>query len=92
MEQRRSLRRPGADIPGGLRPDHRPGTEEPDRDGCIVKDPSGWELAVKSLVDRVKLGTKRSVLTDGKGIPLGCVAAPANRHDSQLVRPTPEKL
>ena len=37
-------------------------------------------------------GTKRSLLTDGAGIPLGCVVAPANRHDSPLLRPTLEKL
>lgn len=61
-------------------------------DGCIVKAPRGGEMAGKSPVDRGKLGTKRSVLTDGKGIPLGCVAAPANRHDSPLLRPTLEKL
>ena len=61
-------------------------------DGCIVKAPCGGEMAGKSPVDRGKLGTKRSVLTDGKGIPLGCVAAPANRHDSPLLRPTLEKL
>ncbi|GAA1495338.1 hypothetical protein GCM10009628_03400 [Paeniglutamicibacter kerguelensis] len=40
-------------------------------DGCIVKPPCGGELAGKSPVDRGKLGTKRSVLTDGRGIPLG---------------------
>lgn len=61
-------------------------------DGCIVKAPCGGELSGKSPVDRGKQGTKRSVLTDGKGIPLGCVAAPANRHDSPLLRPTLEKL
>lgn len=61
-------------------------------DGCIVKAPCGGEMAGKSRVDRGKLGTKRSVPTDAKGIPLGCVAAPANRHDSPLLRPTLEKL
>lgn len=61
-------------------------------DGCIVKAPCGGELSGKSPVDRGKLGTKRSVLTDRMGIPLGCVAAPANRHDSPLLRPTLEKL
>ena len=57
-------------------------------DGCIVKAPCGGEVAGKSPVDRGKLGTKRSVLTDAAGIPLGCVIAPANRHDSPLLRPT----
>jgi transposase len=57
-------------------------------DGCIVKAPCGGEVAGRSPVDRGKLGTKRSVMTDAFGIPLGCVIAPANRHDSPLLRPT----
>ena len=61
-------------------------------DGCIVKAPCGGEAAGKSPVDRGKQGTKRSVLVDGSGIPLGCVAAPANCHDSPLLRPTLERL
>lgn len=61
-------------------------------DGCVVKAPCGGEVAGKSPVDRGKLGTKRSVLTDAAGIPLGCVIAPANRHDSPLLRPTLAKL
>jgi hypothetical protein len=61
-------------------------------DGCLVKAPCGGEAAGKSPVDRGKQGTKRSVLADGHGIPLGCVVAPANRHDSPLLRPTLEKL
>lgn len=61
-------------------------------DGCIVKAPCGGEAAGKSPVDRGKQGTKRSLLTDAGGIPLGCVAAPANRHDSPFLRPTLERL
>lgn len=61
-------------------------------DGCIVKAPCGGEAAGKSPVDRGKQGTKRSVLTDGAGIPLGCVVAPANRNDSPLLRPSLDKL
>lgn len=61
-------------------------------DGCIVKAPCGGEVAGKSPVDRGKQGTKRSLMTDGKGIPLGCIIAPANRHDSPLLRPTLERL
>lgn len=61
-------------------------------DGCIVKAPCGGEIAGKSPVDRGKQGTKRSVVTDGNGIPLGCVGAPANRNDSPLLRPTLEKI
>lgn len=61
-------------------------------DGCIVKAPAGGEVAGRSPVDRGKQGTKRSLLTDGAGIPLGCVIAPANRHDSPFLRPTLDKL
>ena len=61
-------------------------------DGCITKAPCGGEAAGPSPVDRGKQGTKRSLLTDAGGIPLGCVVAPANRHDSPLLRPTLEKL
>jgi transposase len=61
-------------------------------DGCMVKAPCGGEAAGRSPVDRGKQGTKRSLLTDANGIPLGCVVAAANRHDSPLLRPTLEKL
>ena len=61
-------------------------------DGCVVKAPCGGEASGKSPVDRGKQGTKRSLLVDGAGIPLGCVAAPANQHDSPLLRPTLETL
>lgn len=61
-------------------------------DGCIVKAPCGGEAAGKSPVDRGKQGTKRSLLVDAAGIPLGCVVAPANCHDSPLLRPTLETL
>lgn len=61
-------------------------------DGCITKAPCGGEAAGKSPVDRGKQGTKRVLLSDGAGIPLGCVVAPANRHDSVFLRPALECL
>ena len=61
-------------------------------DGCIVKAPCGGEAAGRSPVDRGKQGTKRSVLVDAKGIPIGCVIAGANCHDSPLLAPTLDKL
>jgi transposase len=61
-------------------------------DGCIAKAPGGGEVAGRSPVDRGKLGYKRSLLVEGKGIPLGRVLAPANRHDSPLLSPTLDKL
>jgi putative transposase len=53
--------------------------------------------------DRGKLGTKRRVLTDGGGVPIGLAGEGANRHDFTMVQetltgipierptPTPEK-
>ncbi len=38
--------------------------------------------------DRGKRGTKRSVLTDGNGIPLAVAIDGANRHDSKLLAAT----
>ena len=54
-------------------------------DGCVTKAPCGGEKAGKSPVDRGKRGIKRSMAVDAKGIPLGTVSAPANRHDSPLL-------
>lgn len=57
-------------------------------DGCITKTPCGGRSAGRSPVDRGKQGLKRSVATDARGVPLGLVAAGANRHDSPLLGPT----
>jgi IS5 family transposase len=54
------------------------------------KAPCGGEKAGRSPVDRGKRGIKRSVVVDGRGIPLGSVSAPANHHDSPLLAPTLE--
>lgn len=62
--------------------------EEVPVDGCITKAPGGGEVAGRSPVDRGKQGRKRSIATEGAGIPLGLVAAGANRHDSPLLGPT----
>lgn len=61
-------------------------------DGCIAKAPGGGDCSGRSPVDRGKLGMKRSILVEGKGIPLDRVLAPANRHDSVLLAPTLDKL
>ncbi len=57
-------------------------------DGCITKAPCGGEKAGRSPVDRGKRGVKRSTAVDARGIPLGTVVAPANRHDSPLLTET----
>jgi Transposase DDE domain len=57
-------------------------------DCCITKAPCGGQKAGRSPVDRGKGGIKRSVVVDAQGIPLGSVAAAANRHDSPLLGET----
>ena len=57
-------------------------------DCCITKAPCGGEKAGRSPVDRGKRGIKRSTVVDGRGIPLGFITAPANRHDSPLLGET----
>ncbi|MGK4585960.1 IS5 family transposase [Kitasatospora sp. HPMI-4] len=59
-------------------------------DGCITKAPCGGERAGRSPVDRGKQGLKRSIATEAHGVPLGLIAAGANRHDSPLLGPTLE--
>jgi hypothetical protein len=67
---------------------HRPATWRRPVDGCMTKAPHGGETAGPSPVDRRKGGLKRSVASDGDGIPLGLVSAPAQRHDLPLLAPT----
>jgi transposase len=57
-------------------------------DGCITKAPCGGQVAGRSPVDRGKQGGKRSLAVEGSGIPLGVIAAPANRRDDGLLAAT----
>lgn len=61
-------------------------------DGCITKAPGGGEVAGPSPVDRRKQGTKRSILTEAAGIPLGRALTGANRHDSVVLADTLDTL
>jgi IS5 family transposase len=61
-------------------------------DGCITKTPCGGQTAGPSPVDRAKQGGKRSVAVEADGIPLGAVAAPANRRDDGLLAATLQTL
>jgi transposase len=57
-------------------------------DGSLHKSPCGGEGTGKSPVDRGKIGWKWSIATDTFGIPIGWVAAGANRNDSVMVPAT----
>jgi len=61
-------------------------------DGAMTKAPLGGEMTGRNPTDRGKSGVKRSLLTDGHGIPLGLAIDGANRHDMKLVRVTIESL
>jgi transposase len=52
----------------------------------------GGELTGSSPVDRRKLGSKRSIITDGQGIPLGLILAAANEPDNTLAEDTLDSI
>ncbi len=57
-------------------------------DGAMTKAPFGYAATGPNPTDRGKLGTKRSLLTDGAGIPLAMIIEGANRHDMKLLSAT----
>jgi putative transposase len=59
-------------------------------DGAMTKAPLGGAGTGPNLTDRSKSGTKRSLLTDGRGVPLGVAVDGANRNDMKMVRATLE--
>ena len=61
-------------------------------DGAMTKAPLGGDATGPNPTDRGKSGTKRSLLTDGHGIPLGLATAGANRHDKKLAKGTIESI
>jgi putative transposase len=54
-------------------------------DGAMTKAPLGKSATGANPTDRGKKGTRRSLLTDGAGIPLAMVIDGANRHDVKLL-------
>ncbi len=54
-------------------------------DGVMTKAPFGHAATGANPTDRGKQGTKRSLLTDGAGIPLALVVDGPNRHDVKLL-------
>jgi putative transposase len=57
-------------------------------DGVMTKAPFGGAATGPNPTDRGKQGTKRSMLCEGHGLPLGVVVAGANRHDMKLLPAT----
>ena len=61
-------------------------------DGAMTKAPLGGEKTGPNPTDRGKSGVKRSLLTEGHGVPIGLTIEGANRHDMKLLRPTIESI
>lgn len=55
-------------------------------DGCMTKAPLGGDAVGPNPTDRAKGGTKRHVLTETQGLPIGLVVTGANRHDKTQVK------
>jgi putative transposase len=61
-------------------------------DGAMTKAPLGGDKTGPNPTDRAKSGVKRSLLTEGHGVPIGLAIEGAQRHDMKLVRPTIESI
>jgi hypothetical protein len=54
----------------------------------MTKASLGGKTVGKNPTDRGKMGTKRSILTDGGGVPLGLAVEGANQNDFKMVEAT----
>ncbi len=61
-------------------------------DGAMTKAPLGGKGTGPNPTGRGKQGTKRSLVTEGQGIPIGVAVAGANGHDMKLVEATLEPI
>ena len=61
-------------------------------DGAMTKAPLGGERTGRKPTDRGKRGTKRSLLTEANGVPVGLTVEGSNRHDKRLVEATLESI
>ena len=57
-------------------------------DGTMTKAPLGGQKTGPNPTDRAKRGTKRSLVVDERGVPLGVVVSGANTPDGQLLEAT----
>ena len=55
---------------------------------CDDQVATGWKKPAKTLPIAASWGTKRSVLIDGRGVPLGVEVSGANIHDIRLLQGT----
>lgn len=57
-------------------------------DGAMTKAPLGGAATGQNPTDRAKGGTKRSLLVEGRGLPLAIEVGAAQRHDVRLLAAT----
>jgi transposase len=57
-------------------------------DSASVPAPAGGEATCKDPTNRGKLGTKRHLIVDRRGLPLAVTMSGANTHDSKLLEET----
>ncbi|MEK7516293.1 MAG: IS5 family transposase [Patescibacteria group bacterium] len=61
-------------------------------DGAMTKSPLSGEKCGPNPTDRAKQGVKRSLLTEGCGVPIGIAVAGANRNDFKMTEGTIESI
>ena len=61
-------------------------------DGVITKAPLWGKSTGPNPTDRSKSGTKRSLLVEGQGIPIGITVDGANRHDMKMTKATLQSI
>src|SRR3954467_2905582 len=61
-------------------------------DGAMTKAPLGGERTGRNPTDRGERGTKRSLLTEAAGVPVGLAVEGANRHDKTVAEATLESI
>jgi putative transposase len=57
-------------------------------DAATTKAPLGGQATGANPTDRAKRGVKRSLLVEGKGVPLAIEVGPANRHEVKMLAET----
>jgi putative transposase len=57
-------------------------------DAAMTKAPLGDQATGANPTDRAKLGTKRSLLVEAKGVPLAIEVGPAQRHEVKMLAET----
>ena len=61
-------------------------------DSASVPAPAGGEATGKDPTNRGKLGTKRHLIVDRRGLPLAVTMSGANTHDSKLLEETVDTI